>query len=243
VRRALSIAVIAASACANPAHYRFESRPTARTVDPASCYEGQRIELATGSFSWAQVVDTGTRITPGYGGGFTVSTGGPKQYQALSGRGLVLHSGGQRLNAVAALEKIGDREILEHHELQLDLTSGPASRYPFYRKSSIGLIAIGTPITLVASGMVLFMDDPAPGAYTAIGGLSLLAVGVGLYLGAVLSGPDYARHARDTKLLVDPEVSRRAAEAALAHNRRLAERCSVRGDLPMTDSARRLLRR
>lgn len=231
---------LAAIACQKP-HYTYEPRAATAPVDRSRCYESRRLELATGSFEWSQVVDSGYTLSPTGLGYSTLTYHGQPRYQSINGRGLIVRAGGERLDAVAALERLGDRELLEYHRRGLDLTAGPASRYPFYRRGAIGLIAVGTPITLVGAGLLLAIDDPAPGGYTAIAGLTMLAVGASLYLGSVLAGPDYARHERDAQLLVDPAVARRAADDARGYNRRVAAECGAAADLPMTDSARQLI--
>lgn len=233
--RALLVALIA-SGC-SPLRQSYEPR-RASGVAPAGCYERERIELATGVVTWTQAASGGTQVRP-------TSTGweigyGPATYLSAGGSGLVAYAGGERLDAGAALQRLGDSRLARDHQRRLELTAGAGRWYPIYRTTSIGAAIVGAPLTLVGSGLLLF-DDSNAGAYTALVGLSVLGVSALAHLGSVLTGPEYARHERDRRLISDRRIARRAAQLALDHNRRIAARCHATPDLPMTDRARRLL--
>ena len=234
--RALLLAVVAIAACNRP-KLTYEPRSPA-DLAPTGCYERERLELATGDLWWSQVAHGGTYVTPSVGG-WSI-THGPAIHQGHGGHGLVAYAGGQRLDAVGALERLGDRELLLGHQQQLEATAGAGRWYPVYRKTAVAGVLVGTPLTLVGSGL-LFFDDSDTGAYTAIAGLSVLTVALLGHLGAVLTGPDYARHHQDRALLADRRVARRAAALALDHNRRVAARCRTSADLPMTERARKMI--
>src|SRR5262249_41458025 len=135
-------AVVTLAGCPRPT-YTYEPRPALATpATPAeACVQREQLAVAAAHVRWE-------RHRPGYAPDTYVST-------SYRDNGLVLYRGHQRLDARAALRRIGDEGLSRDYESLLSQTEHDYRLYPVYRNTTVGLATAGTVLIVVGSAWLL----------------------------------------------------------------------------------------
>lgn len=224
----LALAVLLCTGCLPS--YSYETTPLEPPAQSSAeqCYRDGRIALGRGSAHWSYQYRSGDYLVT----------------ESWGAAGLAVRVGGRRVAAGRAVAMVGDPELATAYRAELARTRGDRRWYPRWRNLSLGMALGG--LALAVGGLVLALDDPEddriqPLAFTGAGVavLSILPT-----LGAWRTYQGAVRHDRYQTLFSDTGLALRLAEAARAHNQRVAARCGAgaSADLPVSLGAASLLR-
>ncbi|MEO8702940.1 MAG: hypothetical protein ABI867_23040 [Kofleriaceae bacterium] len=230
--------LVLVTGCMATVNFEPRNLPTRAHSPAEACYQRKRVELTTARARWQYSA----------GGSYNAFTGVSTQViVSEADSGLAFHQNGDRLELDAALQRLGDPELVRAHGDRVAQTSGSSAAYKLSRMVFVAMAAGGLAMMGVATAQVATDKHLAD---KGLGDFPLLWIGTAVAVGSIIPGIAMAKtyhsaveHSIDTRI-VRSELYDRTAEAVRAHNRRVMADCGFEGgeELPISPRLRASIR-